>query len=285
MLGISRRVLDAHLLEAARSAGATLLQPVRCEKLGSPCDCENHEHVGRVALRFRNLRTNEVTDEAASLVLLADGKSALMEDSPSPSGDFGIKSHWMGLSSPRDAIELFACAGCYGGFAPIEGDRWNAAFSVPSARLKACGGDLNLLFDQLTAENIALRHRRKTAIRVSDWLAAPLPRFSVRKDWPTRVIPIGNAAAAIEPIGGEGMGLALRSAELAATALLLRGECWGAADQRKLQQDYQRLWRMRRAACRAGGWVASSEILSEAVLPLLAQNGAVLRRVMRAVGK
>ena len=55
--------------------------------------------------------------------------------------------------------------------------------------------------------------------RVGPWLVSPLPRFSVARRWPERVIPVGNAAAALEPIGGEGMGLALRSAELAAAAL------------------------------------------------------------------
>ena len=114
--------------------------------------------------------------------------------------------------------------GSYGGLAAIEGDRWNAAFSVPAARLKQHRGDVDALFAEIARENPMLAARLAPRERVGEWLASPLPRFSVRRTWPPAVIPVGNAAAALEPIGGEGMGLAMRSAELAAQMLRARDE-------------------------------------------------------------
>src|SRR5204863_150519 len=79
----------------------------------------------------------------------------------------------------------------------------------------------------------------------SPWLASPLPRFAVRRHWPQNVIPLGNAAAALEPIGGEGMGLALRSAEVVAEGLLMG---WPVEAMVKRLPS---LWRARALACRA----------------------------------
>src|SRR5205085_620835 len=138
---------------------------------------------------------------------------------PAPTADFGVKAHFANVAGPRDAVELFGVRGHYVGLAPIEADRSNIAFSVPAARIEHCRGNLDTLWSQVRAQNPILNDRFARATRVGDWLASPLPRFAVARHWPDRVIPLGNAAAALEPIGGEGMGLAMRSAELAAAAL------------------------------------------------------------------
>ena len=204
MWGLSRHVLDHHLFNSARAAGARVLQPARCEDL-----------FPRAVIR--NLINNEVESPEARYIIRADGKAAADRSmADRSSGDFGIKTHFVDVNGPRDAIELFAVDGSYGGLAPIEGNRWNAAFSVPASRLRDQRGNVAALFDEMTHENRALAIRLRSARQMGSWLAAPLPRFGVSDNWPENIIPIGNAAAAIEPIGGEGMGLALRSAELAA---------------------------------------------------------------------
>jgi flavin-dependent dehydrogenase len=113
---------------------------------------------------------------------------------------------------------------------------------------------------------------------VGEWLAAPLPRYRVRTDWPTNVIPVGNAAAAIEPIGGEGMGLAMRSAELAAEAITGGGRA-GLANR------YRTLWRVRAPACRAAAVALSSPRVSDGVLSMLTAAPSLMTLGMRAVGK
>jgi flavin-dependent dehydrogenase len=252
MWGLSRAVFDAMLLDAARAAGAVVRQPARCEDIA--------RSASGVHVRVRDTVSNRVDLLGPTFVLLADGKGAALGAAPPPTGDFGIKAHLVNVDGPRDAIELFATGGRYGGLAAVEGGRWNAAFSVSSDQLRSIVSDVPAMFDHLVAQNRALARRLRRAERVGDWLAAPLPRFgaSFDKSLPPNVIPLGNAAAAVEPIGGEGMGLALRSGELVAEALAARGGAWTDDDQRRLAHDYGRLWRTRRFACRAAALAVTS---------------------------
>ena len=96
--------------------------------------------------------------------------------------------------------------------------------------------------------------RFRQAQRDSEWLASPLPRFAFARPWPGGIIPLGNAAAAIEPVGGEGMGLAMRSAEMAATMLLA-----GAIDIARLRQKLSTTlaYPIHQLPCRSKSGVAS----------------------------
>jgi flavin-dependent dehydrogenase len=268
MWGLSRSVLDNHLLTMAKAAGATVLQPARCE--------------GQYpAVLIRDLIDNHIDSLDAKVVLRADGKS--------PSGqatrDFGIKAHFVDVDGPRDAIELFAVTGSYGGLAPIEGGRWNAAFSVPAERLRFHHGDIEALFAEVTNENAALARRLRTARRTGAWLASPLPRFGVEKVWPDNVIPIGNAAAAIEPIGGEGMGLALASAELAATALIDARRRGSHINLDRLRREYRCLWALRGTVCRIMAMAVSCRSVATYVAPAIDGCEAVSRAAMAMMGK
>lgn len=281
MWGISRHMLDQLMLIQAGAAGVDVRQPARCEgvrpgdRLGDP----------RPAVRVRDLLTNHVADERPDWVIVADGKSALFGRTPPPTRDFGLKVHLTDVDGPGDAIELFGTMGTYGGLAPIEANRWNAAFSVPVDLLRAHAGDLEMVFGRLVGESKPLRRRLGGATRVSPFMASPLPRFAVRRDWPAGVVAVGNAAAALEPIGGEGMGLALRSAELAAAALVRADDTGTPFDAGGLQDAYQHLWRTRRAACRAAARVVSSGVFSGLAMELLRHDERAGRAALAMMGK
>lgn len=300
MWGISRHVLDQVLLLEAARAGVTIRQPARCEKLeaagiaGESASASRDregadgpaEADSRPLLRLRDLLDNAVTEERPDWVVVADGKSALLGGGPPPpTRDFGVKCHFKDVDGPGDAIELFGALGTYGGLAPIEANRWNAAFSVPASLLRHHCGDLEIVFDRLVGENATLRKRLAGATRVSPFLASPLPRFGVRQRWPEGVVPVGNAAAALEPIGGEGMGLALRSAELAAEHLLRAWRADEPPDRDGLADAYASLWRTRRAACRAAARVVSSGRLSGLAMNLLRRQERVGRVALALMGK
>jgi 2-polyprenyl-6-methoxyphenol hydroxylase-like FAD-dependent oxidoreductase len=120
---------------------------------------------------------------------------------------------------------------------------------------------------------------------VDEWLAAPLPRCSVRNNWPERVVPVGNAAAALEPIGGEGMGLALRSAELAVEAIERATRTNTPLDIAALLRNYRRLWRWRSITCRLGAVLASRPTLSRAVVALLSADSRLSDGLLALTGK
>jgi len=278
MWGISRSSLDRYLLDQAVLAGARLLQPWRYEGIeGSDSQ--------PLRLRLRELETNQIRLIETPWLIIADGKSTFSSRSRASSSELGIKCHWSGIVGPCDAIELFGCQGAYGGLAPIENDRWNAAFSVPTAMARESGGDLQQVFERLLADNPAMQLRFAGARRIGDWLASPLPRFAVRRDWPARTILLGNTAAAIEPIGGEGMGLAMRSAEIAAEMMIHAKGVWNPRIAAELQRRFMSLWQVRQLACRAGGVVASSPTLARIASPWLRHNRPIAKAVLNWAGK
>lgn len=273
MLGISRRVLDHVLLAAAHDAGATLLQPVRCEKV---------ETGDRPAAVVRDLAANAVSRRDADLLLLADGKSALLDRKPPPTGDLGLKTHFELPTPPPTGIDLFGFTGHYGGLSPIESNRWNFAISVGADRMKQARGDGDVLLAELLSSCPPLRRTLEGARRVAPWLASPLPRFPVVGAWPPHVIPLGNAAAAIEPVGGEGMGLALRSAELAVEAVTRRR---GRFEGSTLRGRFITLYRRRAIACRGVARLLGSPILSRPALVLARRSPALVSFALSAMGK
>jgi 2-polyprenyl-6-methoxyphenol hydroxylase-like FAD-dependent oxidoreductase len=276
MWGISRAALDQILLDAARDAGAQILVPARCETLIPGA---------RPRVSVRDFASNRVVEMEAAVALLADGKSALRDRRPAPTGDLGVKAHFTNVDAPRDTIELFGVSGHYVGVAPIEGERWNLAMSVPAAKVARFAGNLQAVFDSTLRENDALGRRFHRASRVSEWLASPLPRFAVAHQWQQNVIPLGNAAAALEPVGGEGMGLAMRSAELAAHELIAAANAKRAPDFAQLRREFTRLWRMRRFACRAAAVMISSGKFAHPAARLLDGSRPLQLLALAAIGK
>jgi 2-polyprenyl-6-methoxyphenol hydroxylase-like FAD-dependent oxidoreductase len=269
MWGLSRRVLDQTLLDAAIAAGAHVMQPARCERV----------EVDPVRVTVRGLEDNALTKVQPGVLLLADGKGAFALEKPALTGDLGVKAHFRDVDDAADTISLFGLDGHYIGLAPIEGGLWNLAMSVPAAKVKDFDGDTNRLLEQVMRENEGLRRRFRAAKRVGEVLTSPLPRFGVARFWPRGIIPIGNAAAALEPIGGEGMGLALRSAEIVAEELLARGRNYDGA---KLRARMRKLWDRRRAACRAGGMLLSRPRIAKLVTRIGRPLGPM---ALKAVGK
>jgi len=271
MWGLSRRALDTALLESARTAGARILQPARVESI--------------TPLTVRHLESNRLETLTPSWIILADGKGALLPSRPPPTTDLGIKAHFEHVTGPRDAVELFGVQGHYVGLAPIENGLSNIAFSLPTSRLDHFHGDLDALWHHLLRENASLAARFTRARQVGPWFASPLPRFPVTHHWPPRVIPLGNSAAALEPIGGEGMGLALRSAELAAAALDHAERTQTPLPVRHLQSQFTRLWRTRRLACRTLARLLSIPSLAGDLLDLARDNTPLSRAAMSLIGK
>ena len=269
MWGLTRFELDRALLAAAADAGVVVHQPARCEAIDS-------ESLPRV--RWRDLASNRLTTATADWVIVADGKGALLPPAPPATGDLGIKAHFADVDGPRDAIELFAGPGCYGGLAAVNGGRWNAAFSVPAVAVRRARGDVASVFEELRRFNPLLARRLRRARRTTPWLAAALPRYPVASRWPARVVPVGNAAAALEPVGGEGMGLALHSAEAAIGRIL-------AGSVQMLRGDYHRLWTKRQITCRAIARVVSLPVSADAFASLLSTNSRITELALRWAGK
>ena len=88
--------------------------------------------------------------------------------------------------------------------------------------------------------------------------------------------------AALEPIGGEGIGLAMRSAELAAAWLL---ENPTASVASELRARFHQLWQTRRLACRAAALAVSAPVIANFALHPLDGREAPIALMMRLMGK
>lgn len=285
MWGLTRRQMDLALRDAAVEAGARLLQPVRVESVAPPGP---DRPGGRQRLRCRDA-DNRCFELEAALVLLADGKAAFAPEKPPTTGDLGVKFHLTGVTFDPHTVALFTLDGHYGGLAPVEAVArtpvWNVAMSVPERRVRAFAGKLEQLWADVCQRQPWLAGVARDATLVTPPLACPLPRFAVQPRWREGQIPIGNAAAALEPIGGEGMGLALRSAELATDAVLAAVADGGEVDFSRLRAEYRRLWRLRRPACRAVAMAMSSPPVSRRLVPLSRVAPAATAAVLRLMGK
>ncbi len=280
MAGVTRMAMDMALLGAAESAGVHVRQSVRATKVTAG----EHPSVQLATAEARETWTS-------NLVILADGKgtlagaTALPADLPERTGDVGIKSHYTNIDLPINAIHLFGVRGHYAGLAAVSDGAgsivWNLACNVPAARLKAEQGDINKVFADMCSENAALGRAMASGERAGNWLASPLPRFSPRPvaAWPKHVIPIGNAAAALEPVGGEGMGLAMASARMAAGSILHNRPL------AELHKAYCRLWRTRRFTCRSMAMMLSRPRVARATVMLARMLPPVASGVMRLAGK
>ena len=271
MLGVSRGMMDQMLLDGARSAGAESLQPARCERI---------ESSGAIV---RCLATNRLLRVKARQIVLADGKGAVGLQRPPTSGDLGIKAHLTDVDAPPGAIELFGGRGFYGGLAGIEGARWNIAIAVPQTLFRACGGSAARVFERLRNDCPTLRDQTRHATLQGCWHASPLPRFPVRRDRSTTLLPTGNALSAIEPIGGEGMGLAMRSAECIAHAI--RKSATLPIDRTLLQSQLQSIWGARGRACRAAAWVITRPGAARIALHVARAAPALAAQWARLAGK
>jgi len=310
MWGISRCAMDTALVDHARSLGVDVRQPCICESVDDRS--VTLRGIGKLQVdltlvadgkALQNLQldqrpvsnlTTRVSgfDDLSGSSKTSDIVRQQMIVTPNgkrlgSTGDFGIKTHFTNVAAESQTIELvgFGHGRGYAGLAPIENGRWNVAWSVPRSTITRYGKDFDQLFFDHVASHPRLKSQFANATRTSEWLVCPLPRFAVAGEWPAGVIPLGNAAAALEPVGGEGMGLAMRSAELAAIEI---DEAWHEnreIDFAALRSRFSQLWRTRIAACRATALLIEHERFAPIALTLARRLPIVARLGMRLVGK
>jgi len=124
-----------------------------------------------------------------------------------------FKAHYDGPGVP-DAIELHSAPGGYCGVSPIEGNRATVCWIGRAEALKEAGGTPEAMLASLR-QNPALDDRLASLTQVSDRFEAvsqvplmPKSRFA------NGVCMIGDSAGMIAPLCGDGMAMALRTADL-----------------------------------------------------------------------
>ena len=212
--GMSRRALDEALLRQAQASGATVLRGHRVSKI-------EPDHG---ALR---LECGSIGRLLADTVFLATGKHELRGAGRPDRGAglVGLKMYYTPAASQVEAlrhhVELILLPGGYAGLQLVEADRAVLCALLPAARLRAVGGQWSSLLDALMDECPHLRERLTGARSLLDrpLTIAGLPYGYVhapRRRDPPGLFRLGDQAAVIPSLTGDGVALALASGSLAA---------------------------------------------------------------------
>lgn len=270
---LSRKTLDALLLRAAERAGAGVRQPAPVRGVDY--------HDRSVVLNLDEGRTLE-----ADVVIHADGSGRFDPAGATPCrpGVLGVKC-FIRPAQAIDGLHMRAARGAYVGTVGVEDGLATLALVAGAGLLRAASGNIDRMVR-------ALWPGYRAEWREGDWLTCGVPDSRYIRPGHRRSFRIGNAAGAVEPVGGEGIGLALwsgcRLGELLAAVAAgpeERIEEGLASVQARLGAEYRRRLRARRPACRLAGGVLMNRGLTRAVWPLLRAPGLSLRPCYRLTGK
>jgi menaquinone-9 beta-reductase len=213
-LSLSRLLLDQALLEKAEASGCEIRRGVFVEKLLRNPDGFSIQ-----------IRGGE--EISAKTAFLATGKHDLT-DLPRGKGSqpdlVGFKMHWhldpAQLKLLCGSMELFLFCDGYGGLSLVERDTANLCFVVRQQRVRELGGWFGLL-DAIRREVPALD--RILAGATQCWprplAISPIPYGYLAKS-ASGIWRIGDQAAVIPSFTGDGMSIALHSADVAAEMYL-----------------------------------------------------------------
>ena len=208
--GLSRRRLDAALLSAAERAGTEVRQGVAVRGLGPD---------GAVLFQGESLH--------ASAVFLATGKHELRGAGRAARSEplVGLKLHLRLVPAQAvriaGTVELHLLRGGYAGLQPVENGIANLCVIAPASRFGAAGRSAAALIEALGAE--APRLAGQLADAESLWprplAIARVPYGHLHRPAPDDapdLFRLGDQAAVIPSLTGDGMAIALHSAALAA---------------------------------------------------------------------
>lgn len=249
-LGIAEHLADAG--QHREVAWCVDRAPVRFQRLPAPAlALSRHALDARLARAFTDLggilhAHSRASISARAGLVVATGRR------PAPRSPWiGLKVHASNLPVIRE-LEVHLGDDCYVGIASIENDKANICGLFRRRSLSLRGPALLLAY--LRAAGLHALHDRLTAaeIHAESFCAVAAVAFD-RRVPRTNEIRLGDAAAVIPPFTGNGMAMALQSAELALAPLLAfaRHEVPWAAACRATALALRRHFRVRLASAAA----------------------------------
>jgi geranylgeranyl reductase family protein len=215
---VRRLRLDAVLLDVARRAGVEVREGARVSRLLREGD----------AVAGVVVETGGVAHGVhARVVAAADGRRSvvarslgLLREHPRRRR-FAVRGHWEGMDALGEFGEMHVGGGGYCGVAPLAPTVANVAFVLDARDLAPAAGDLERFYRETLSRRWPRLAERLERARLLEPPRAIGPlALECRAVTAAGAVLVGDAAGFYDPFTGEGVTLALRTAELAAEALL-----------------------------------------------------------------
>jgi menaquinone-9 beta-reductase len=245
-LGLSRSALDHLILRRARQAGAAVFEGAR---VGNPILRD-----GRVVGLHARHAASGSFEVRAAVVIAANGRhSALVRQTGASRArsrlrprHFGLKRHLVvpdgDAAEPAGTVGLHLVPGGYGGTCRVEGGSTNFCALLPESALRCHRGDLDRVAADLLGRNPVLARLREAATPSGDWKTVAGVRVEVSTPRLPGILYAGDCQGTVDPLGGQGMTMALLGAELLAP--VVERALLGGLDP-PLQRAHQSAWHRR----------------------------------------
>lgn len=244
-IGLSRAVLDHRLVCRARDAGAEVIDRAR---VGGPIVAGGrvvglrvgHPQLGSIAARAR-------------VVIAADGRHSTLVRQTGETRrrsrlrpqHFGLKRHLCvgdcEAAEPAGTVGLHLVPGGYVGTCRIEDSATNLCGLLPGSLARRYRGDLDRLAAVELRRNPVLARLWDASVPLGDWKTVAGVRVETAEPRLDGILYAGDCRGTVDPLGGQGMTMALLGAELLA-AFVERALGGGGAADRALHRAYARAW-------------------------------------------
>ena len=228
---ISRYCIDWELAKKAQAAGAEIV------------------HASVIDIEFENDRFRVLTKDeefTAPLAIGSFGKRSNLDVKldrafiKQPSPFLGIKAHYKG-HFPENAVGLHNFEGGYCGVSKVETDNINVCYLADFKSFKQYK-NIDDFQEQVLSKNKFLKNILENAeLAFEKPLTISQVSFERKHPVENHMIMCGDSAGMIHPLAGNGMSMAIKSAQLA-SILILKFKSGKINSRKELEKRYSKAW-------------------------------------------
>ncbi|MFX3632891.1 MAG: NAD(P)/FAD-dependent oxidoreductase [Candidatus Pristimantibacillus sp.] len=281
-IGCSRELFDYWLVEEACRAGAQFEQETRVQQL--------LWDAGRVIGVQVRTSSNKTHDLHAAFVAGADGiRSAVARSAGisrfGPLRKAALTARLNGVAELSDKVELFMRADGVVGLAPIGDGMANMTVALQGTSIAASASKGKAAFMMEAAQEIPLLAERMKHVELQGEVLAcgPFER-QVRTCVINGMILVGDAAGYYDPLTGQGIYRAIRSAELAAPTLLQALQTGSEQPLSRYNRECEQQFAGGTRLQRVIEHISRNRIVWSAALHVIGSSSLLKNKLVQAVG-